>query len=99
MDKYKQNWVVVCSEWDVAKTMISNIENSSDKEILRRIIGKYELRTDFSDGTQLRWIQTSCSARGYRFGKLWCDKEINKVVLEQVILPMYFGEIEDIVWF
>lgn len=94
----KNRWAVVGFDYDTAKQLIASIEESSDKEILRRIQTKHEIRTEFTDGTLLRWVRTSGNARGQKFGKMWCDKNINKDILRCVIMPMYFGKREDIIW-
>ncbi len=94
----KNRWAVVGFDYDTAKQLIANIEISSEKEILRRIQSRNELRTEFSDGTLLRWVGASDSAKGHKFGKMWCDKHINEDILKCRILPMYFGKKEDIIW-
>lgn len=94
----KNRWAIVGFDYDAAKHLIASIEESSGKEILRRIQTKYEIRTEFTDGTLLRWVNASDNARGHKFGKMWCDKNIDEDVFECVIMPMYFGKIEDINW-
>ena len=98
MEIWSSRWAVVGFNYDTAKQIISSIEESSGKEVSRRIHNKYEIRTEFTDGTSLRWIKTSDSSRGTKFGKMWCDKNINEDVLRCIILPMYFGKREDIIW-
>ena len=56
------------------------------------------LETDFTDGTRLIWVKGSESSRGFKFGKMWCDKNIDREIFDLVIMPSYFGEYEDIVW-
>ena len=95
----KKRWAVVGFDYDTAKALITAIEWSAvDKNILRRIQSKNELCTEFDDGTILRWVKASDNARGRKFGKMWCDKNINKDIFEHVIMPMYFGKREDINW-
>lgn len=97
--KFAQNrWAVVGFDYDTAKQLITSIEESSDKEILRRTQTKNEIRTEFTDGTLLRWVKASDSSRGQRIGKMWCDKNINEDIFRCVIMPMYFGKREDIIW-
>lgn len=98
MSFIKDRWAVVGFNYDIAKQLMASIESSSGKEVSRKIQRKDELYTEFSDGTLLRWIKTSDSARGQRIGKMWCDKNINEDVLKCVVLPMYFGKSEDIIW-
>lgn len=94
----KKRWAVVGFDYDMAKQLITAIEWSANKDISRRVQSKNELRTEFTDGTILRWVKASDNARGQKFGKMWCDKNINEDILKCVILPMYFGKREDINW-
>lgn len=94
----KNRWAVVGFDYDRAVQLMANIEESSGKEISRKIQSKNELRTEFTDGTLLRWFKASDSARGQRIGKMWCDKNINEDILRCMILPMYSGKREDIIW-
>ena len=94
----KNRWAVVGFDYDTAKQLIASIEESSGKEILNRMQTKHELRTVFTDGTLLRWVRASDNAIGQRIGKMWCDKNINEDILRCVIMPMYFGKREDIIW-
>lgn len=94
----KHRWAVVGFDYDTAKQIMADIEKSSDKEVLRRTQTKHEIRTEFTDGTLLRWVKASDSSRGQRIGKMWCDKNINEDIFRCVIMPMYFGKREDIIW-
>lgn len=94
----EKRWAVVGFTHERAKEIIRDIESSCGKEIHRKIESKYELMTEFTDGTVLRHIRASENSRGHRFGKLWCDKSVNRDILNCVILPMYFGEQDDIIW-
>lgn len=95
----KKRWAVVGFDYNAAKNLITAIEwSATDKDILRRIQSKNELVTEFTDGTLLRWVKASDNVKGYRFGKMWCDKNINEDVFKYVIMPMYFGKREDIMW-
>ncbi len=94
----RNRWAVVGFDYDTAKQLMANIELSSGKEVLRRMQSKHELRTEFADGTLLRWLSASYSAKGQKIGKMWCDKNINEDIFKYVILPMYLGKIEDIIW-
>jgi hypothetical protein len=94
----QKKWAVVGFDYDTAKQLILDIEESSDKKILRRVRTKWDIYTEFTDGTLLRWVRASDNSRGCKFGKMWCDKNINKDVLRNVIMPCYYGKREDIVW-
>lgn len=95
----RKRWAVVGFDYNTAEQLISNIEISSGKEILRRKrIKDFEICTYFTDGTTLRWVEASESSKAQRYGKMWCDKNINKNVLKCVIMRCYFGKKEDIIW-
>lgn len=94
----KNRWAIVGFDYDTAKQIITDIEESSDKEVLRRIQTKHEIRTEFTDGTLLIWVNASFTSKGQKFGKMWCDKNINKDIFRCMIMPMYFGKREDIIW-
>lgn len=53
----------------------------------------------FECGHSLKWIGHSDNFKGFRFHRLWCDKDVDGKYLEQVILPMAcYMKYEDIVW-
>lgn len=94
----EKRWAVVGFDYDMAQALITAIEWSTNKDILRRIQTRNELRTEFHDGTILKWIRLSDSARGQKIGKMWCDKNIDKDTFESVIMPIYYGNRENILW-
>lgn len=94
----EKRWAVVGFDYDTAKQLIAIIEESSCKEVLRRVRSKLEMYTEFTDGTVLKWVKASESNRGQRFGKMWCDQYIDEDILKRTIMPMYFGKREDIIW-
>lgn len=95
----KNRWAVVGFDYNTAKQIIDDIEESSGKDVLRRIRTKHEICTEFTDGTLLKWVNASSfSSRGQKFGKMWCDKNIDEDILKCTIMPMYFGKKEDIIW-
>lgn len=98
-DFAKNRYAVVGFNYNRAKQIIDDIEESSGKDVLRRIRSKHEIRTEFTDGTLLKWVNASSfSSRGQIIGKMWCDKNINENILKRTIMPMYFGKREDIIW-
>ena len=99
VNEFAENrWAVVGFNYDMAEALITAIEWSANKGISRRIHTKNELCTEFTDGTLLKWIKISDSVRGQKIGKMWCDKNIDKDVFESVIMPMYYGNRENILW-
>lgn len=98
-ENFSKKWAVVGFDYEKAKILISAIEHSAiDKDILRRVQNKTTLLTEFTDGTSLSWVRASDSMRGRKFGKMWCDKNIDKDIFYNIIMPMYLGKKEDINW-
>lgn len=94
----EHRWAVVGFDYDTAKQIMADIETSSGKEVSKRRQGNNTLWTAFTDGTLLEWVKAAESSRMCRFGKMWCDKNINEDTLRCVILPCYRGKREDIIW-
>lgn len=94
----ENRWAVVGFDYDMAQALITAIEWSTNKSILRRVQTRNELRTEFHDGTVLKWIRVSDNVRGQKIGKMWCDKNIDKDTFESVIMPIYYGNRESILW-
>lgn len=101
-EKLKQwasnHWAVVGFTHERAIEIIEEIAASCGKEINRKILTKKEIIIIFADGTTLEHIEASELSIGRRIGKMWCDKDINKDILHHVIMPMFFGKWDDIIW-
>lgn len=95
---WEKYWAVVGFSRSFAEKLMDGIEAASGKEVYRRIRGESQMITSFTDGTALRWLKASDNCKGFRIGVMWCDKNINRTVFKNVILPMYFGRYEDIIW-
>ena len=93
-----KRWAVVGFGREQAFKIMADIEAECGKTAVRKIQSKQELRTEFDDGTVLRWVRASNNSRGIKFGRIWCDKTINKEILDYIILPQYYGRREDIIW-
>lgn len=93
-----KDWAVVGFDHDTAKKIFDSIESSCGKMIVRKTDSKYELVTFFEDGVRLRHIRNSEDCRGYRFGKLWCNKNMDMNAFYSAILPAYTGDPNDIAW-
>lgn len=97
---YKLNrWAVVGFDYDKALELIQTIELLCEKDIVKRRKSKTGgICTYFADGTTLRWVPARESSRGQRYNKMWCNKNIDKKILNCVIMPCYRGKKEDIIW-
>lgn len=95
---WEKYWAVVGFSRSFAEKLMNGIEAASGKEIEQRIRGRNQMITMFTDGTSLRWLKDSDNCRGFRIGVMWCDKSIRSDILGNVILPMYMGRKEDVIW-
>ena len=93
-----KKWAVVGFDYYRAIDIMSGIEKTCDKIVSKKFHSKYELRTEFTDGTKLIWVEASKSFIGFRSGKMWCDERIDKKFFNTVIMPCYTGEYEDIIF-
>lgn len=91
-------WGVVGFNWNVAAALIKTIECASLKTIVRKIVSKNQICTYFDDGTILRWVPARENSRGLRLDKIFCDANIDREIFNQIILPMFKGKKEDIIW-
>lgn len=98
MDKQPESWIVFTNDRDKAEQVISDIENSCGKEVEQRIVHFREIIMYFKDGTSLRWLHPSRNCRGYKCTKIWCEKGIDRKILDVVIYPMLMGRCENIIW-
>lgn len=92
-----KRWAVV-TDYNKAISIISGIEKTCGKTVSKKIQSKHELKTEFTDGTKLIWVETSESSKGFRFGKMWCDERIDKEIFDLLIATSYFGKYENIIW-
>ena len=99
MNTWEHSWAVITSDREKAKKLMQRIENEHCASVYHRIDGVNWMLLRFSDGVSLRWLRPVESIRGYRTGKLWCDVNIDRDILNNVILPKYRGKTEDIIWF
>ncbi len=99
MNLWNHLWCVVTADRDKAAALIESIERDHQAKVCYRINGVDKVLIQFTDGVRLRWIRPTESARGYRIGKLWCDTDVDRGILNTVILPKYRGKVDDIVWF
>lgn len=96
--RLEKRWAVVGFTHERARAIIEDIVSSCGKEVSRRMISSNMIRVEFADGTVLQHIRASENMKGNRIGKMWCDKNINRDFLHKVIMSMYFGKEDDIVW-
>lgn len=95
---YEKRWMIAGLTFETACDLMCKIEETCGKEVLNRINGRNHMCTEFADGTILRWLPTTANCHGQRCGKMWCDKNIDRNIFKYVVLPMYFGKLEDIIW-
>lgn len=93
-------WAIVGFNYDIAIDIMSTIEKTCGKTVSKRFQSRNTLTlvTEFTDGTRLTWVKASESSRGFKLGKMWCDKNINREIFDLVIMPCYIGKYEDIIF-
>ena len=55
-NRNSHSWAVVGFDFYAAKDILEEIEQSCSKTIIRKFIGNYKMRIEFTDGTILRWF-------------------------------------------
>ena len=80
---FNKQWAVVGFDYERVLDIINDIQAKCGKEVYRKIKNKQELRVEFTDGTALWWVKPSCCSHGRKFGKMWCDKEIDENIFSR----------------
>ena len=97
--RFDNSWAVCGFDFSTALQIIEGIEKESGKEVFRRRGGRaLGIEVTFKDGAILRWVPASDRSRAQKFGKMWCDKNIDEDIFHDVILRCYYGKCEDIIW-
>lgn len=95
-------WAVVTSDESKADKVFAQVSKEQKEKNIDFIQireGKDHAEIVYKDDVSIRWIKPIANFKGFRFHRLWCDKDIDKKYLEQVILPMAcYMRHEDIVW-
>jgi hypothetical protein len=90
-------WAIITSNKEKADAVFASIEKEYEGHIVRKVISRNRCYTVFDDGHDLVWIPLSCSARGYRFHRLWIDKNLDVETLHHIFAHSYCNN-KDIVW-
>lgn len=92
-------WGVITSNKEKADAVFANIEKEYKGHIVRKVFGNGRCYTEFDDGNDLVWIKLSNSARGYRFHRMWVDKDIDCQLLYKFLAPSFlYCKKEDVIW-
>lgn len=95
-------WAVFTTDVKKANKIINQIideQNVKNIKIIRGYKSNNCAEIYFEDGNRVIWIGHTGNFKGFRFHRLWCDKDIDQNYLEQVILPMaVYMKYEDIIW-
>ena len=95
-------WAIFTTDKQKANKVIAQILEEQDAKrtkIIKAYQNKEEAEICFEDGNSLIWIGHMNNFRGFRFHRLWCDKDINQDYFEYVVMPMaHYMKYEDIVW-
>lgn len=95
---FEKKWAIVGFNRCRAIYIMLGIEKTCGKTVYKKFNNKHELRTEFTDGTTLKWVSALESSRGFKFGRMWCDEKIDKNIFSSVIMPCYTGKHKDIIW-
>ena len=97
-----QCWAIFTTDKQKANRIIAQVLEEQDikgTKVIKAYQNKERAEIHFEDGNQLIWIGHTDNFKGFRFHRLWFDKNINHDYLEQVILPMAcYMKYEDIIW-
>lgn len=95
-------WGVVTTDKQKANRAIAQVleeQNAKGNKVINAHQSKDWGEICFEDGHRIIWIGHLDNFKGFRFHRLWCDKDIDQDLLEQVILPMaVYMKYEDIIW-
>lgn len=91
------HWAIVGFEYADAKRIMQNIVQDSGKQADYWCLDERDMFTVFEDGTVLRWMPVNTSRSAYRFGKMWCDRNISHKAFRRM-LAYFFGDKRDIIW-
>lgn len=95
-------WAVFTTDDQKANKTINQIideQNAKDIKTIRGHKNKDWAEFYFEDGNRVIWIGRTGNFKGFRFHRLWCDKDIDQNYFEQAILPMaVYMKYEDIIW-
>ena len=91
-------WGVITPNKEKADKVFTEIEKEYCGHIMRKIIGSNRNYIKFDDGNDLIWIKPS-NVRGYRFHRLWIDKDIDMQTLNETLAPSFlYCKYSDIIW-
>lgn len=101
--KTTQFWGVVTSNKEKADKIFDEIEKEYRGRIVKKVFTPELLDekrfTRFEDGNVLSWLIPSLAIRGYRYHRIWLDKDItDKEILNCVIYPKLYCKEDDVIW-
>lgn len=95
-------WAIFTTDKQKANRAIAQVLEEQvikGTKVIKAYQNKEGAEIHFEDGNQLIWIKHTDNFKGFRFNRLWCDKDIDQDYFEYVIMPMaHYIKYEDIVW-
>lgn len=70
-------WGVITESMEKANAVFAEVEASYPAAVSCRFENKFGRAIVFMDGMTIRWFKPSFSARGYRFHRLWVDRNLS----------------------
>lgn len=91
---------VMSNDRNKVDLIFNEIEQQNSKHILFKINSKYRRETYFDDGNILIWVRPTENARGYRYHKLWLDRDITDVdILNNLVFAKLYMSESEIIYF
>lgn len=94
-----EDWGIITDSKEKADLLFLILESVHFDSIVSRTMEEESgfRMTDWADGDRLVWLHPH-EALGRRFDRLWIDKDIDEGIINDVILPTYSGDSNDIIW-
>jgi len=93
-----KDWAVITDNRDKVNKIFSEIKQQN-KEIIQEYNTKSFKSILFKDCTNLFWLNPSINVREQKPTRVWIDKDIDKTILQEKILPiLLFCKKENITW-
>lgn len=94
----KRKCAILTSDEKKAYKLMRKIESEHNSDVVAFSYSPNVGYIAFEDGFYVRWLRPVESVRGYKFGTLYMDEQLDKDILRTTFGSSYFGEYKDIVW-
>ena len=91
-------WAIITPDKEKADQILQKIKNQQLSPIAHELITQKTHLIIFENGIRVRWLYPHKALRGYRFHKLWLDKNMKQDFLNQAVYPYLYMEQQEIIW-